>query len=326
MSDVPKHVLIIGGGIVGASCAYALQRTGARVTIVDKGKFGAACSHANCGYICPSHVLPLAEPGAIGRSLRAMVKPNSPFTIKPRLDPALWSWLLGFARKCNERDMLASGRALHPILESSLALYRQFIAEEQVQCEWEERGLMFAYKSQAEFEAYGKTNDLLAREFQLPAEKLTGAALREREPALRDDLAGGWFYHDDAHVRPDRLMSELRRLLESRGTVIREECEFQGFTGDGVSLRGAKCGSEEIVADAFVVATGAWSPLLQQHLRCKLPIQPGKGYSITMRRPEICPKIPMIFPETRVAVTPFTSGYRLGSTMEFAGYDTTINR
>ncbi len=44
-----------------------------------------------------------------------------------------------------------------------------------------------------------------------------------------------------------------------------------------------------------------------------------------MPRPTICPKIPVIFPETRVAVTPFASGYRLGSTMEFAGYDSSIN-
>ena len=55
-----------------------------------------------------------------------------------------------------------------------------------------------------------------------------------------------------------------------------------------------------------------------------MPIQPGKGYSLTMPRPAVCPKIPLIFPETRVAVTPFQSGYRLGSTMEFAGYDESI--
>jgi D-amino-acid dehydrogenase len=45
---------------------------------------------------------------------------------------------------------------------------------------------------------------------------------------------------------------------------------------------------------------------------------------MTMPRPAICPKIPLIFPETRVAVTPFQSGYRLGSTMEFAGYDESL--
>jgi D-amino-acid dehydrogenase len=57
-----------------------------------------------------------------------------------------------------------------------------------------------------------------------------------------------------------------------------------------------------------------------------VPIQPGKGYSITMARPARCPTIPLIFDEHRVAVTPMRSGYRLGSTMEFAGYDTSLNR
>jgi D-amino-acid dehydrogenase len=33
----------------------------------------------------------------------------------------------------------------------------------------------------------------------------------------------------------------------------------------------------------------------------------------------------MMFHEHRVGVTPFRDGYRLGSTMEFAGYDETIN-
>jgi len=59
-------------------------------------------------------------------------------------------------------------------------------------------------------------------------------------------------------------------------------------------------------------------------LRLNLPMQGGKGYSLTMPRPSVCPTIPLIFPETRVAVTPFQSGYRIGSTMEFVGYDTSI--
>ena len=75
-----------------------------------------------------------------------------------------------------------------------------------------------------------------------------------------------------------------------------------------------------------IFATGAWSPLLQGELGCRIPVQPGKGYSMTMVRPEQCPKYPMIFEEHRVAVTPLTNAYRLGSTMEFAGYDASLNR
>jgi D-amino-acid dehydrogenase len=81
-----------------------------------------------------------------------------------------------------------------------------------------------------------------------------------------------------------------------------------------------------VPADAFVLATGALTPLWGRHLGCRIPIQPGKGYSLTMPRPARCPRVPLIFEEHRVAVTPMRSGYRLGSTMEFAGYDTTLNR
>jgi len=75
-----------------------------------------------------------------------------------------------------------------------------------------------------------------------------------------------------------------------------------------------------------VVATGAWTPLLQEAVGVRLPIQPGKGYSITMARPGLCPKYPMILEECHVAITPFEEGYRVGSTMEFSGYDTSLNR
>src|SRR5260370_21068095 len=81
----------------------------------------------------------------------------------------------------------------------------------------------------------------------------------------------------------------------------------------------------EMSAGAFVVAAGAWTPLRNLDLGCRIPIQPGKGYSITMPRPTLCPTIPLIFEEHRVAVTPMQTGYRLGSIMEFAGYDTTLN-
>src|SRR5205807_5439693 len=81
----------------------------------------------------------------------------------------------------------------------------------------------------------------------------------------------------------------------------------------------------ELPADAFVVAAGALTPLLNRHLGCKVPIQPGKGYSITMPRPAKCPVLPLTFEEHRVAAVPMQSGYRLGSMMEFAGYDTSLN-
>jgi D-amino-acid dehydrogenase len=120
------------------------------------------------------------------------------------------------------------------------------------------------------------------------------------------------------------MMASWRTLLEQNGVEIREDCAVNGIVARNGGCAAVATSQGEIAADSFVVALGAWTPQLARELGCRIPIQPGKGYSITMPRPRVCPQYPMIFPETKVAVTPWPSGYRLGSTMEFAGYDATI--
>jgi D-amino-acid dehydrogenase len=85
-------------------------------------------------------------------------------------------------------------------------------------------------------------------------------------------------------------------------------------------------GVAERRAREIVLALGAWSPALGRELGIAIPVQPGKGYSITYERPAVCPRIPLTLKERSVCVTAWADGYRLGSTMEFAGYDSSLNR
>lgn len=323
--DSPGRVVVVGGGVIGAASAYYLVRDGWKVTVVDRGAFGRGCSHANCGYVCPSHVLPMAGPGAVWQGLKALLSRNAPLKIHPRLDPALWGWLWRFARRCNRPDALEAGRGIQALLLSSRRLYEELLSDEGIECEWDAQGLLIVFRSSGAFEHYAETTELLGREFGVRAIQLSGSALTEREPALRSGLPGAWLYEGDAHLRPDRLMGELRRVLLSRGVEIREHCEARSIARKDGRGRALVVAGGEIEGDAFVVATGALAPEWGGELGCRLPIQPGKGYSITMPRPARCPSFPMIFEEDRVAVTPFRSGYRLGSTMEFAGYDASLD-
>jgi D-amino-acid dehydrogenase len=322
----PRRVVVVGGGVIGAASAYYLNRAGWAVTVLDRSGFGQGCSHANCGFVCPSHVLPLAVPGAVSAGLAALFQPNGPLTIKPRFDPTLWSWLYHFARRCNQRDMLEAGHAIQALLNSSRSLYAQILDEERIDCEWETKGLLFVFLHEHAMAHYAKTDRLLRESFDMPAKRLGPDELLAREPALRPGLAGGWHYDGDAHLRPDRLMAEWRRVLVERGVTIQEGCPVRSIVRERGQALAVLTNRDKVTADAFVFATGAWTPLLNRYLGCRIPIQPGKGYSITMVRPDKCPSLPLIFEEHRVAVTPMRSGYRLGSTMEFAGYDTTLNR
>jgi len=318
-----KHVVVIGGGVIGTACAHFLLESGWRVTVLDKGKFGNAASHANCGFVCPSHVLPLAAPGAIRGTLKSMFTRNSPFKIRPGLKLGLWRWLLDFARRCNQADMLESARGIQPLLNSSRALYDELIRG-GIDCEWHTHGLLFVFHSRAGMDHYAATNELLEREFNAPAKSFFGDDVRQCEPLLKPGLGGGWLYESDAHLRPDRLMSAWRARIESRGATIRENIAVTGFVRSGEIATGLNTSAGELLADAFVLAAGSLTPFLNDHLGCRIPIQPGKGYSLTTSRPKNCPRMPMIFEEHRVAVTPMETGYRLGSMMEFVGYDASI--
>lgn len=324
MTGTGQHIVVVGGGVIGAACAHYLSQAGRQVTIVERDRFGHGCSHGNCGLVCPSHVLPLAEPGAIRGAVASLLRKNAPLAVKPRIDPVLWKWFWKFARRCNQRDRLASGHAIQPLLESSLELYEGLVDEGTLQCEWQKRGLLFVYRTQSAFEGYAATNQLLTETFDEPAKRFEADALAKLEPALKSGLAGGWLYESDAHLRPDVLMQSWRKHLEQSGVEIRENCEVTGVQRSNGTATGLTTTGGELTADGFVVATGAWTPKLQRWLGCNIPIQPGKGYSITMPRPAVCPTIPLIFPEHRIAVTPMETGYRLGSVMEFAGYDDSI--
>lgn len=325
MSDIGRRVVITGGGVIGTACAHYLSRAGFQVTVLDQAGMGQACSHGNCGLVCPSHVLPLAEPGAIRSALKAMLSPNAPFSIKPRADLRLWSWLWHFAWRCNRGDMLNAAHGIQSLLESSLAEYQVLVEEERLECEWQRRGLLFVYRSPHALAAYTETNRLLSEAFHAPARRMDADELLELEPALKPDVAGAWYYDHDAHLRPDKLLTNWRERLTAAGVEFRENVNVTEFERSDGQATGVRTSQGVIGGDRFLVATGALTPFLETELGCRIPIQPGKGYSLTMPRPTRCPAIPMIFPEHRVAVTPMETGYRIGSIMEFAGYDRSIS-
>jgi D-amino-acid dehydrogenase len=319
------RVVVVGGGVIGASCAYFLRRAGRAVTLIDSGRFGKGCSHGNCGYVCPSHVLPLAGPGAFRSALKTLFRKNSPLKVRMSLDPALWSWFWQFSRRCNQRDALAAGHAIQQLLVSSRALYGELFQSTLTDVEWDPAGLLFVFLTPSALDHYAQTDRLLQSEFGLGAARLEGGALSEFEPALKPSVAGAWQYASDGQLRPDKLMSAWRRTLESLGVEIREHCALRALAIDRRLVRRLITNQGEITADQAVIATGAWTAQWRRMLRCSLPIQPGKGYSLTMPRPALCPRSPMIFEEHRVAISPMQTGYRVGSTMEFAGYDTSLN-
>ena len=323
MRSPKSEILILGGGVIGLSCALFLLRAGRGVTVLDKGVVGHGSSRGNCGTITPSH-LPLHAPGTVAKALKWMLKRDAPFYVKPTLDPELLGWMLNFARRCNPRDFHHTARVKSELLLRSRERLGALIRDEQLDCEFADSGTLYVWR-EAQALAAAHRDYLLLRELGVPVELLDGAALRAKEPALKDGLAGGHWHSGDARLRPDRYVAELARAVRAAGGGIVEHSAVQGFRSEGGRIVAVGTARGEIAADEVLLALGAWSPQIGRQLGLRLPIQPGKGYSITYALPRQAPRIPLVLQERSVCVTAWGSGYRLGSTMEFSGYDSTLN-
>jgi D-amino-acid dehydrogenase len=323
-SSQNESVLVVGAGIIGIACAHYLSRAGFKVTVIDQGTIAKACSYGNCGYICPSHILPLTEPDAIQKAIASFFTPEAAFRVKPRWSPAFWNWMWQFAKRCNHRQMLAAGAHLKSLLDSSMAEFKKLMAEQSLECEWRESGLLYVMQTASGMRGFAETDHLLSKHFGVEARRIDGEELPDFDPALKRGLAGAFYFENDAFVRPDRLATAWVENLKKDGVTFIEECAMESLEKRGSSVTSINTSRGAMRADHFVIAAGAWSANLAEHLDCRIPIEPGKGYSVTMERPDICPRYPMLLPEHNVGVTPFAEGYRLGSMMEFVGFDTSI--
>jgi D-amino-acid dehydrogenase len=325
MSGTSQHdVLIIGGGVIGLAAAWYLLRAGRGVTVLERERVGAGASHGNCGTLTPSHAPPLAEPGAVLKGLKWMLKPDAPFYIRPRFDPALWRWLLAFARRCNRRDYARVSAIKAGLLNASRDALDALLAETGIDCGFRRSGLLYVFRSAREFEACGHWQAELGP-LGIAAEIWDGARVEREEPALRPGVAGGIHFPGDACLRPDRLVSGLAAAVRAAGGMIRERAEVIGFEREGDRIAGMRTAAGTERAAEVVLATGAWSPGLARQLGLRIPVQPGKGYSLTFARPDRAPSRPLVLKEPSVCVTTWADGFRLGSTMEFSGYDARLN-
>ena len=321
----PPHddVLIIGGGAIGLATALALLDAGRGVRILEAGAVGGGASHGNCGTITPSHAPPLAAPGVVAQALRWMFTPDAPLYLKPRVDPALWHWLLRFAARCNPRDWRQSTQARAALLNDARARLADWVSRYDLQCEFEEEGLDYVFRDPRKFQQYVDESVVL-KTFGIATQVFGGTDYEREEPAMLPGVAGAIRFPGDARLRPDRYVAELARVVRERGGVIEEQCRVDRLEPTSDDVRLATSQGERKGGDA-VIALGAWTPAFARRLGIRAPIQPGKGYSITYSRPARVPRHPMVLKDRSVCVTVWGSGFRLGSTMEFSGHDDTLN-
>jgi D-amino-acid dehydrogenase len=275
----------------------------------------------NAGWFVPAEATPVPGPKMVGQMLRWMLRRDSPVYIRPSLDPRFVAFLLGMWRRCNARDERAGFEA-HLRLASDTAELLDAYRADGIEFEMHAQGLLMAFTDRENLEHHLGTLDLVRR-FDLDPKVLIGDDVRAHEPLLSDRVHGGILFPRERHLDPRALVQSLHARLLELGVKIVEHTPVTAVrtTGRGVTAVVAESGPVE--GDAFVLAAGAWTGLLSGVFGHRLPVRPGKGYSIDV--PAVALRSATNLSDAKVALTPYADRLRLAGTMEFAGLDEHVN-
>ena len=214
------RVVVVGGGVIGVSCAYYLARGGADVVLLERKQVGAGASSGNAGTVAAGHP-PLNRPGRIGKALREMLDPTTPLYIHPSWNPGLWRWLYRFASYCTPEHVEACMRIMGPLGKDALALFDELLAEERIECEYRTGGYFEVCATEEGVEEANRDAGLIERYGYHP-ERVDGDELRRREPAFGPRLIGGVFYPEAATLDPNLFLTRFADAAQRRGVAIRE--------------------------------------------------------------------------------------------------------
>ncbi len=319
-------VLVLGSGVIGVTSAWYLQRAGHEVTVVDRQpQAGLETSHANGGQVSWGAGTPWAAPGIPFKALKWMLRPHSPLVLRPRLDPAMWSWLFKMLANCtserytiNKERMVRLSRYSHECL---MALRN----ETGIRYDEHMTGILELFRTKKEFDDATRDARMLAR-WGVDCRLLDRDGCVAHEPALRasqEKIVGGLHFPGDESGDCFQFTQALAKLAEAHGVRFMLNTRIERLVAHGDRLHHVLTDKGEMTADAYVIACGSYTPLLLRPLGIRLPVYPVKGYSVTLPLADAAaaPEGSVTDATYKVVITRLGDKLRGAGTAELAGYD-----
>jgi len=206
-------------------------------------------------------------------------------------------------------------KPLNELGQLSAKNFAQIVAEEKFDCSYQEKGLLFLYKTEKALHD-GQHEGEFMQKHGIPVSVYDKNKIHEIEPAALDDIIGGVHFTGDSHLNPAVFLKLLSDRVREMGAELLENTAVTGFESAGGKVRVVRTGAGEFEAEQVILAAGALSPSVAKDLKLNIPIQPARGYSLTMSANKIMPSHALILGERRIAVSPMDGVLRFTGRLE----------
>jgi D-amino-acid dehydrogenase len=318
-------VLVLGGGVIGVSCAYYLAKAGHQVEVVDRQSGPALeTSFGNASQISPGYSAPWAGPGVPIKAIKWLLMQHSPLVIQPIFDPAMWRWATLMLANCTAKAYALNKSRMVPIAEYSRDCMKQLRADTGISYDDRAKGTLQLFRTQKQLDSIGGDVDVL-KQYGVGFEVLDRAGFCAVEPALRhtqDKFVGALRLPGDETGDCFKFSNRLAEMATALGVQFRWNTRIQSLQVGGGSITGVHTDAGLLTADRVVLALASHSPQMLAPVGLRIPVYPVKGYSITVpiADAEHAPQSTIMDESHKVAVTRLGDRIRVGGTAELGGY------
>jgi D-amino-acid dehydrogenase len=316
-------VLVLGAGIVGVSTGLAARRRGLSVAVLDRKAPGREPSYGNSGVLSSGSIFPLNGP-SLWASLPSYLTNRHP-ALRYSLPHVManWTWSARFLMHARPPSPDPRRAALHGLIQPSLRLHRQWIAEAGLSHRLRETGWLKVWRSEAH-ETAKADRDALAQ-FGIRSELMDRQAISGLEPSLSPIYPVGLLHKDTASVdSPGAIVEGYARLFVDAGGEIRQG-EVTGLQRDGDAWIVRTAGAEHRARNV-VNALGPWAGDLMAPLGYRVPLRWERGYHREFATdPAIRLSRPVHDTEGGFVIVPVEKGTRITSGVELAHRDAPSN-
>lgn len=320
MSSSRAHVVVIGAGIVGSSCAWHLRRKGLEVTLIDQVEPGMSCSYGNASCLSRSSVIPFSYPGMINKVPGWMLDPLGPMRIRPLDFPALAPWFWQFWRVSSMQKVEQIAIAQKKLMDTVFEDYDDILNATDSTHLRRSKGAIHLYDTEKEYEK-DQWQIELRRKLGFDSHRLSAPELKQLVPALKLDN-GVAMMMPDWHqlLDPQKVTQRIAENSFADGTKwINDKVLKIDSKDHGVVVTTAS--GNKIEADKLVVAAGAWSNQIAQKLDYSVPMIAKRGYHSMIANPGIELDYPIMSLSRVFVMTPLNDGLRVTGAAEFAALD-----
>ena len=326
-----KSIAVIGGGITGATTAYALAKRGYAVTLIEKHRYSAMeTSFANGGQLSASNAEVWNHWSTILKGMKWMLKSDAPLLVNPKPSWHKISWFAEFIGNLpNYRSNTIETTKLAIAAREHLFAWAQ---NENIDFDLKKQGILHIYRDKKGFDHAGKVSIMLAAG-GLERRAVSPEEMRAIEPTLAGNYYGGYFTESDCTGDIHKFTVGIAAAAERLGVKMLFGHDVTRIQSNGtqatVSLMQEQS-QQEIKFDSVVVCAGVASRNIASQLGDRVNIYPVKGYSITVNLLDAqsqasAPQVSLLDDETKLVTSRLgVDRFRVAGTAEFNGYNKDI--